>query len=118
MLANQYNQNVANQMAAANALYGAGSNTANSNANLAEQQANMQTAGIGTDQAALAAKNYAPNSLLQLQQQQTQLPFTNLGMLASLLYPMAGLGGQSTGQGTSNTQSTGFGLGLSNFMKS
>jgi hypothetical protein len=114
-LLNQYNQNVANKTAAATALQQAGLNTATAGQGLDAANYGVQQGGIGVGQEALAAQNYAPNAMLQLQQQQQQLPFTNLGMLASLLYPMAGLGGQSTGQGTSNTTSTGIGASFNPF---
>ncbi len=109
----QYNQNVAAKSAAANALQQAGLNTATTGQGLDAAQAGLRQAGVSVGDAALAQSNYAPNSLLTLEQQKQALPFANLGMLASLLYPMAGLGGQSSG--TSNTTSDSFGFGWNPF---
>ena len=107
----QYNQNVANKTGAANALYGAGANTSAMDQSLAAQRAQLRGMGVGMGDIALQQQNYGPNSLLQLEQQRNSLPFQNLGLLASLLYPMAGLGGQVSGNGTSNTQGTNWGFG-------
>jgi hypothetical protein len=110
VLMNQYNTNAANQMGAAGMLNNAGVNAATTNMGLLGSQYGINNMGAGTSQAALAAQNYGPNALLQLGQEGSMLPFQNLGMLASLLYPMAGLGGQM--QGNSNTVGTQGGFGL------
>lgn len=75
---------------------------------LATRAGGVQTAGQ-----ALNAVNYAPNTVLNLDQQLKQMPLSDLSMYASLLLPAAGLGGQSTSQGTSNTTGTQFGVNLS-----
>jgi hypothetical protein len=106
MIASQYNANAANQLAAANALFGAGNTTASGltglsqtafgnqlqGANLAGQLPSLLT---GPAQAQLAAANAAHG-----------LPLQNLAQYESLLTPLAGLGSQSSGtsQGTT-TQS-------------
>ncbi len=106
VIAGQYNANVANQLAAANALFGAGNTTASGltglsqtafgnqlqGANLAGQLPSLLT---GPAQAQLAAANAAYG-----------LPLQNLAQYESLLTPLAGLGSQSSGtsQGTT-TQS-------------
>lgn len=82
LLLGQYNQNVQNQQAAANNLYGAG----NTNVGL---QSGLQQQG------------------LQAATTQQQLPYQNLGLLANIGIPIAGLGGQSTGNATgTGTQTT------------
>jgi len=111
ILLNQYNTNVANKMAASQALKDAGYGAVTTNQGLDAARAALQEQGVGVGDTALAQSNYAPNSILQIEQQKTQLPYTNLGMLASVLYPMAGLGGQVSGTGTANTNTTSFGLG-------
>ncbi len=113
ILLNQYNTNVAQKQAAAQALQQAGANTAQTGAGLDQAQAALKAMGIDVGHQALAAQNYAPNQLLQLEQQKRALPFANLGMLASLIYPAAGLGGTSSG--TSNTTSNSFGFGWNPF---
>lgn len=106
VIASQYNANVNNQLAAANALFGAGNTTASGltglsqtafgnqlqGANLAGQLPSILT---GPAQAQLAAANAARG-----------LPLQNLAQYESLLTPLAQLGSQSSGtsQGTT-TQS-------------
>ena len=105
-LAAQYNSNVSNQLAAANALFGAGNTTASGltglqqtalgnqlqGANLAGQVPNLATA---SDQAALSAANTVHG-----------LPLANLASYESLLTPLAQLGSQTSGTSQSTaTQS-------------
>lgn len=111
ILLGQYNTNILNKMAAAQALQSAGYGAATTDQGLDTARAALRQAGVETGNEALSQSNYAPTSILQLEQQKTQLPFTNLGLLASLLYPMAGLGGQVSGTGTSNTTGTSWGIG-------
>ena len=108
-LLNQYNQNVQNKTAASNALYGAGSNTATTDQSLNDQLAQEKMMGVAMGDKALQEQNYGANSILNLEQQKTSLPFQNMGLLAQLLYGMAGLGGQVSG--TSNTTGSNWGLG-------
>jgi hypothetical protein len=106
MIASQYNANVNNQLAAANALFGAGNTTASGLTGLSQtafgnqlQGANLagQIPGLltGPAQAQLAAANTAHG-----------LPLQNLAQYESLLTPLAQLGSQTSGtsQGTT-TQS-------------
>jgi hypothetical protein len=108
----QYNANVAAKTGAAGTLYNAGANTAATTQALDAARAGLQQQGVSVGDTALAQQNYAPNSLLSLEEQKTALPFSNMGLLASLLYPMAGLGGQVSGTGTSNTTGTNWSTGL------
>lgn len=114
-LLNQYNQNVQNKLAANQALNAAGANTATTGQGLDAANAALRAGGIDVGNQALAAQNYAPNSLLTLEQQRLGLPFGNMGMLASLLYPMAGLGGQSAGNYNQSTQNYGVGASFNPF---
>jgi hypothetical protein len=106
LIASQYNANVGNQMAAANALFGAGNTTASGLTGFAQTQLNNQLQGAnlagqipglltGPAQAQLAAANTAHG-----------LPLQNLAQYAGLLTPLAQLGSQTSGtsQGTT-TQS-------------
>jgi hypothetical protein len=109
----QYNTNVGNQFAAANSLYGAGQNTAATQSSLDAQRQAMRAGGVEQDQAALDARNYGANTILNLDQQIKDLPYEDLQRVASLLFPAAGLGGTQTGnaQGNATTKSSGFNLG-------
>ena len=113
LLFNQYNQNVANQMSAANSLYGAGQNTAATQSSLDAQRQQMRAGGVEQGQAALDARNYGANTILNLDQQIKDLPYEDLQRVASLLFPAAGLGGTQTGnaQGNATQKSSGFNLG-------
>ncbi len=95
-LLNQYNQNVSNVLGANQGLFGAGQGTAG--------------AITGNQQAGLGAASQQPGlqlapALAQLQAAQTKynLPLSNLAGLEGLTLPIAGLGGQSVGSGSSNT---------------
>lgn len=111
-LFNQYNLERANQANAANALFGAGSGAAQAEQGLDLAALNNRLQGIPTAQAYLDAQNYGPNTQLQLEQQQKQLPIEDLGRLEALLGPLAQLGQQM--QGVSSTKGTSMGLGISN----
>ena len=80
VLTNQYNQNVQNQQNAAGNLYSAAGTNTGLLSGLGQQALQAQLAG-------------------------QQIPIQNLGLLANIGVPIAGLGSQSNG--TSNTQSSG-----------
>lgn len=107
VIANQYNQDVSNQMNAAGALYGAQNSTSGMLSGLNQQGLANQGAGVGASQDALSANNYGANATLQAQQLGQQIPAQNLGLLAQIGIPIAGLGSQSTGQGTGTQQMSG-----------
>ncbi len=115
LLFDQFNKNQAMQMDAVQTLYGAGSSTATTQAQLDAARANLAGQGINLSNEALNAQNLFPNAILQLDQQIKQIPYEDLGALGSVLFPLAGLGEQQSGQSTekSKTKSSGFGLNLS-----
>jgi hypothetical protein len=118
VIMDQYNRERQRQMDAATALYGAGSQTAGQQSSLDAARNALRSQGIDTAQAALDARNQGANQILELDQQIKMLPYEDLGMLGSLLLPVAGAGGQQTGntasQGTSKTKSksSGFSIGI------
>src|SRR5512139_985505 len=99
VLLDQYNRNVAARMGAAGGMLDAAGNTASA---LTRNQGN----GLNLAQAIPELMNMGPQGILQAQQLMRQIPLQNLGMLANLSVPIAGLGGQTNSQGTSNTQNT------------
>jgi len=109
-LFSQYNQNVSNQMGAANQLFNAGSGAATSEQGLDTSALNTQQQGVPAAQAAIDAQNYGPNTLLQLEQQQKQLPAQDIGTWETLLGTLAQLGQQQ--QGTSKTNGSSWGGGI------
>lgn len=106
ILIDQYNKERANQMGAAEALYNAGTGAATTAANLDQQRAALRSSGVGMGEEALKARDYGANQILNLDQQIKQTPYEDLGMLASLLFPVAGLGGQQAGNSDTKSSST------------
>ena len=90
-LLGQYNQNVGNMMGAAGGMLGAAQGTAG-------QITGNQQQGIGMAGAAQQMQNAPAMAQLQAQATARGLPLNNLGMLENLTVPIAGLGGQSSGQ--------------------
>lgn len=111
LLLDQFNRQQANQIAAAQALYGAGGDTAARLSDLDKFGVDLASSGIALGDKALEARDYAPNRILNLDQQIQQLPYENLALLGSLLLPAAGLGGTTNTTGSS--KSSGFGISLS-----
>jgi hypothetical protein len=107
VLANQYNQDVQNQLTAAGQLYGAGNTSAGLLSGLNQQGLTNQLQGVTTSNDALAAQNYAPTQMLNLEQLKQSIPAQNLGLLAQIGIPIAGLGSQTTGQSTGTQKMSG-----------
>lgn len=112
LLLDQFNRQQQLQLDANRTLADNASSTATTQAQLDAARLAQQTQGIGLGDKALAAKDYAGNQILSLDQQQKQLPLQDLGLLASILFPAAGLGAQEQGTGTSKTSSSGFKIGI------
>jgi hypothetical protein len=106
LLANQYNQNVANQLGAAGSLYGAGNTTGGLLTGLQQQALANQQAGIGSAQAGQQFATSPWQQLLTAGQLQQQIPLQYLQGLAGTATPIAGLGGQTQQQGVSTQTGT------------
>jgi len=104
VIAAQYNQDVANQMAAANALYGAGNTTANTLTQMQQNYLTNQGQGVTAAQSALDAQNYGANATLAEEAQRRGIPVQALGLLAQIGVPIAQLGSQSNGTSTTTQQ--------------
>jgi hypothetical protein len=107
VIAAQYNTDVGNQMAAANALYGAGNTTANTLSGMQQQSLANQGQGVTAAQSALDAQNYGANATLAEEAQRRGIPVQALGLLAQIGVPIAGLGGQSNGTSTGTQDMSG-----------
>ncbi len=107
VIANQYNQDVQNQLSAAGSLYGAGNTTAGLLTGLTQQGLTNAQAGAGMSDQALAAQNYGPTQTLNLEQLRQSIPAQNLGLLAQIGVPIAGLGGTSSGTSSGTQQMSG-----------
>lgn len=103
VLQSQFNQNKANQMNAANTIFGGAGSTASGIAGL--QQMPLENAMKAIGLIPSAAGSYAAPGAAQLDAANTAfgLPFANLQQLLSPVSGIAGLGGQSTGSGTTTT---------------
>lgn len=102
LLLDQFNRNQDMQLGASQALFGAGTQTATTQGNLDAQRAGLRSQGAEAGQVAHDLKNQGANEILDLEQQQKEMPFQDLGMLASLLFPAAKLGGQQKEKGKSS----------------
>ena len=91
----------ANQLNAANALYGAGNTTANTLSGMQQNYLANQGQGVSAAQSALDAQNYGANATLAAEAQRRGIPVQALGLLAQIGVPIAQLGQQSNG--TTNT---------------
>ena len=102
VIAAQYNQDVANKMAAANTLYNAGNTMANTLSGMQQNYLTNQGQGVSAAQSALDAQNYGANATLAEEAQRRGIPVQALSLLAQIGVPIAGLGSQSNGttQGT------------------
>lgn len=102
VIAAQYNQDVANRMAATNALYNAGNTTASTLTQMQQSDLTNRGQGVNAAQSALDAKNYGANATLAEEAQRRGIPVQALSLLAQIGVPIAQLGqqGNSTTTGT------------------
>jgi hypothetical protein len=107
VIAAQYNQDVANQINAANALYNAGNTTAGTLSGMQQNYLANQGQGVTAAQSALDAQNYGANATLAEEAQRRGIPVQALGLLAQIGIPIAGLGTQSNGTTTGTQQMSG-----------
>lgn len=103
VIAGQYNQDVANQLSAANSLYNAGNTTASTLAGMQQNYLANQGQGVSAAQSALDAQNYGANATLAEEAQRRGIPVQALSLLAQIGTPIAGLGTQTNGT-TTGTQ--------------
>jgi hypothetical protein len=107
VLTAQYNQNVQNQQNAAGNRYSAGNSTAGLLSGLQQQDLSNRGAGLGAISAGQDALNSGANNILAAEAQKLGIPLQNLGLLAQIGIPIAGLGGTSSGTGTQTNQMSG-----------
>ncbi len=107
VIAGQYNTDIANQRNAQDALYGAG-NTTSGMLGGTQAQANTNAGnGITASGAATDAAYAGANATVQAEAARRGIPIQALGLLAQIGIPIAGLGGQSTGQSNGTQQMSG-----------
>jgi hypothetical protein len=106
-IAAQYNQNVQNQQGAAGNLYNAGNTNAGILAGLQQQKLANQGQGVTAAGQAYDAKNAGNNAALTAEAARRGIPAQALGLLAQIGIPIAGLGGQNSGQSDTTKQASG-----------
>lgn len=107
VIAAQYNQDVANQLAASGALYNAGNTTANTLAQMQQSDLSNRGQGVAAAQAALDAQNYGANATLAAEAQRRGIPVQALSLLAQIGVPIAQLGQQGNNTTTGTQQKSG-----------
>jgi hypothetical protein len=107
VIAAQYNQDVANQLAAASALYNAGNTTANTLTQMQQSDLANRGQGVAAAQSALDAKNYGANATLAEEAQRRGIPVQALSLLAQIGVPIAQLGNQTNSTTTATQQKSG-----------
>ena len=107
VIAAQYNQDVANQLATAGALYNAGNTTANTLTQMQQSDLANRGQGVTAAQGALDARNYGANATLAEEAQRRGIPVQALSLLAQIGIPIAQLGTQSNSTTTGTQQKSG-----------
>lgn len=107
VIAAQYNQDVANQLASAGALYNAGNTTANTLTQMQQSDLANRGQGVAAAQSALDAQNYGANATLAEEAQRRGIPVQALSLLAQIGVPIAQLGTQGNSTTTGTQQKSG-----------
>lgn len=89
ILANQYNQDVQNQLNAAGQLYGAGNTTAGLLSGLNQQSLANRQAGVETSVMAQQARDSGANQILNVEAQRRGIPTQNYANLLGTIAPVA-----------------------------
>ncbi len=103
-----YNTNENRKTGAIGDLYGAGNTTAGLLSGMDQTALGNRVAGVGDAQMANSGREEEFRRILEAEAMKRGIPLGNLAALSSLIVPMAQLGQQTTGTGTStgNTQGT------------
>jgi hypothetical protein len=107
VLFDQYNANRTAQQGAAGNLYQAGNTTAGLQTGMTQQGLINKGQGVTAATAATEAANAPANAQLQAEAARRGIPVQALGLLAQIGIPIAGLGGQSTGQSQGTQEMSG-----------
>lgn len=100
ILLNQANTDTASRLAAANTLYGAGNATSNSITSNNQTALGNQVQGTTQAGQALNAQNWGPTAAIEAQELGQSIPAQNLGLLAQIGIPLAGLNTTTSGAGS------------------
>jgi hypothetical protein len=100
LIANQYNENVADQLGAMGSLYGAGNTTGGLLSQLQQQSVANQQAGIPAAQQALQGTQYGPLLELQAEAQRRGIPLQTLASEMGIALPVGQAFGTTVGNQT------------------
>jgi hypothetical protein len=116
LIANQYNQNAANQLGAMGSLYGAGNTTAGLLSNLNQQDLANRQAGLGVAGTGQSFANMPYEQQLAAAARSRGIPLQTLQTLVQLGVPIAGLGSSfsNTGATLGTTSGTTSGTQIGN----
>lgn len=106
LIADQFNKNVGTQLGAAGAGYGANTGTAQGLSGLDQAALSARTSGIGAAGAIPGLYSAPASARLGAANAAYAQPWQNMGMLSQQLLPIAALGSQSTGTGTTTQQTS------------
>ena len=106
-LLNQYQTNQGIQQNAINNLFQGGLLGAQTQSGLYQTGLGNRLTGLSTAPQIATAANTGPQSILDANQAQRNLPLSNIGNIENLLLPIAGLGSQSNGQSNTTQQMSG-----------
>lgn len=106
IIADQYNKNVGTQLGAAGAGYGANTGTAGGLSSLDQAELAARTGGLGVAGSVPGLYTAPASAALGAANTGYAQPWQNLGMLSQQLLPIAALGSQSNGTGTTTQQTS------------
>lgn len=106
LILNQANTDTANRINAANALYGAGNTTSGAITGNNQTDLTNRQAGVGAATDALDANNYGAKATIAADELGKSIPASDLGMLAQIGIPLAGLNTTTNANGTSNSSTS------------
>lgn len=111
LLLSQYNTERGNQTAAAGKLFDASTGAATTAQGLDTSALAQRVGGVDTAAKAVAADTWGPSQILNLEQQQSGIPWQHLSQIAAMLLPAAGLGNSQNGTSSTSSESSSMSLG-------
>jgi len=110
ILFDQFNREQGRTDAAARDLFGAKTGSITTQDILDRQATDQRARGIDAQKARMDMDAWGPKMVFDLEQQMKKLPYEDLSYMAELLFPVAGLGSQSTGTSVTKGKSQGVGF--------
>lgn len=111
VLFDQYNLEQGRTDAAARDLFAGEAGTITTKDMLDRMAAGQRTSGVDVARAKAEMDRAGPEMVMELEQKLKKLPYEDLSYIAELLFPAAGLGGQSEGTAVTKGKKKGWGVG-------